>query len=43
MVKYPAVKLFLVHRQRKAIGGDKVVKLSVDQLRKIAQIIGVNK
>lgn len=43
MVKYPALKLALVRCQRKAIGSDKVVKLRVDQLRKIAQIIGVNK
>lgn len=43
MVKYPAVKLVLVYRQRKATDGDKVVKFTVDQLRKIAQIIGVNK
>lgn len=39
MVKYPAVKLALVRRQRKAIDSDKVVKLSVEQLRKIAQIL----
>lgn len=42
MVKYPAVKLALVRRQRKEIGSDDVVKLSVEQLRKIAQIIWVN-
>lgn len=42
MVKYPVVKSVLVRRQRKAIDSDKVVKLSVEQLRKIAQIIGVN-
>ena len=39
MVKYPAVKLVLVRRQRKAINSDKVVKLSVEQLRKMAQIL----
>ena len=39
MVKYPAVKLVLVRRQRKAIDSDKVVKLSVEQLRKMAQIL----
>ena len=42
MVKYPVVKSVLVRRQRKAIDSDKVVKLSVEQLCKIAQIIGVN-
>lgn len=42
MVKYPVVKLVLDRRQRKAIDSDQVVKLSVEQLRKIAQIIGVN-
>lgn len=42
MVKYPAVKLVLVRQQRKAIESDKAVKLSVEQLRKIAKIIGVN-
>ena len=42
MVKYPAVKLVLVRRQRKEIGSEKVIKLSVEQLRKIAQIIGIN-
>lgn len=39
MVKYPAVKLVLLRRQRNEIGSDQVVKLSVDQLRKIAQIL----
>ena len=39
MVKYPAVKLVLVRRQRKAIDSDTVVKLSVEQLRKMAQIL----
>lgn len=42
MVKYPAVKLVLGHRQRKAIDSDQAVKFSVEQLRKMAQIIGVN-
>lgn len=39
MVKYPAVKLVLVRRQRKEIDSDDAVKLSVEQLRKIAQIL----
>ena len=39
IVKYPAVKLVLGRQQRKAIDSDQVVKLSVDQLRKIAQIL----
>lgn len=42
VVKHPNVKLALVRRQREAIDSDEVVKLSVEQLRKIAQIIGVN-
>lgn len=42
MAKYPAVKLALGRQQRQEIDSDKVVKLSVEQLRKIAQIIGVN-
>lgn len=41
MVKYSAVKLVLVRHQRKAIDNDKAVKLSVDQLHKIAQIVGL--
>ena len=39
MVEYPAVKLVLVRYQRKAIDSDYAVKLSVEQLRKIAQIL----
>lgn len=39
IVKYPAVKLVLGRQQRKEIGSDRVVKLSVEQLRKIAQIL----
>lgn len=42
MVKFPTVKLVLVRQQWKAMESDQVVKLSVAQLRKIAQIIGIN-
>lgn len=42
LVKYPDAKLVLVRRQRKAIESNKAVKLSVEQLRKIARISGVN-